>query len=158
MNFSSNKTSIFDSYLTLLPCACVILTASRLVLLTHVTFWLQLYQAIGSIDATAKTSKEDILANTDLSADKTDILCRFFQDPEFYLSPKFNWWLQKQLWDHKSWLKLKLHSVLELNHIFLGRNSFRTYHSRTSYFSATITIHATWATTGYVKWFTSSPR
>ncbi|CAG7868696.1 unnamed protein product [Brassica rapa] len=44
-----------------------------------------LYQAIGSIDATAKTSKEDILANTDLSADKTDILCRFFQDPEFYL-------------------------------------------------------------------------
>ena len=88
--FSSNKTSIFDSYLTLLPCACVILTASRLVLLTHVTFWLQLYQAIGSIDATAKTSKEDILANTDLSADKTDILCRFFQDPEFYLSPRFN--------------------------------------------------------------------
>ncbi|CAH2038054.1 unnamed protein product [Thlaspi arvense] len=49
-----------------------------------------LYQAIGSIDAIAKTSKEDILANTDLSSDKAEMLTRFFQDPEFYLSPKFN--------------------------------------------------------------------
>ncbi|KAJ4915573.1 RuvA domain 2-like protein [Raphanus sativus] len=49
-----------------------------------------LYQAIGSIEAAAKTSKEDILANTDLSSDKADSLSRFFQDPEFYLSPKFN--------------------------------------------------------------------
>ncbi|KAF3588740.1 hypothetical protein F2Q69_00026489, partial [Brassica cretica] len=50
----------------------------------------ELYLAIGSIEAAAKTSKEDILANTDLSSDKADSLSRFFQDPEFYLSPKFN--------------------------------------------------------------------
>ncbi|KAL1216173.1 Protein PARTING DANCERS [Cardamine amara subsp. amara] len=49
-----------------------------------------LYQAIGSIEAIAKASKEDILANTDLSSEKAEILARFFQDPEFYLSPKFN--------------------------------------------------------------------
>ncbi|CAD5312546.1 unnamed protein product [Arabidopsis thaliana] len=49
-----------------------------------------LYQAIGSIEAIAKASKEDILANTDLSSEKADTLTRFFQDPEFYLSPKFN--------------------------------------------------------------------
>ncbi|CAN8293921.1 unnamed protein product [Cochlearia groenlandica] len=49
-----------------------------------------LYQAIGSIEAIAKASKEDILANTDLSSEKADIISRFFRDPEFYLSPKFN--------------------------------------------------------------------
>ncbi|KAG7654077.1 RuvA domain 2-like [Arabidopsis suecica] len=49
-----------------------------------------LYQAIGSIEAIAKASKEDILANTDLSSEKAETLTRFFQDPEFYLSPKFN--------------------------------------------------------------------
>ncbi|KAF8086383.1 hypothetical protein N665_0628s0033 [Sinapis alba] len=49
-----------------------------------------LYLAIGSIEATAKISKEDILTNTDLSSDKAEMLNRFFQDPEFYLSPKFN--------------------------------------------------------------------
>ncbi|CAN6878420.1 unnamed protein product [Brassica oleracea] len=35
-----------------------------------------LYLAIGSIEAAAKTSKEDILANTDLSSDKADSLSR----------------------------------------------------------------------------------
>ncbi|CAE5957313.1 unnamed protein product [Arabidopsis arenosa] len=50
----------------------------------------ELYQAIGSIEAIAKASKEDILANTDLSSEKAETLTRFFQDPEFYLSPKFN--------------------------------------------------------------------
>ncbi|VVA91140.1 unnamed protein product [Arabis nemorensis] len=49
-----------------------------------------LYQAIGSIEAIAKTSKGDILANTDLSSEKAETLTRFSQDPEFYLSPKFN--------------------------------------------------------------------
>ncbi|XP_010541069.1 PREDICTED: uncharacterized protein LOC104814608 isoform X2 [Tarenaya hassleriana] len=49
-----------------------------------------LNQAIGSIEAIAKASKEDILANTDLSSDKAEILARFFRDPKFYLSPKFN--------------------------------------------------------------------
>uniref|UniRef100_A0A1J3G9N0 Protein PARTING DANCERS n=2 Tax=Noccaea caerulescens TaxID=107243 RepID=A0A1J3G9N0_NOCCA len=49
-----------------------------------------LYQAIGSIEAIAKTSKKDILSNTDLSSEKAEILSRFFQDPELYLSPKFN--------------------------------------------------------------------
>ncbi|KAG8660929.1 protein PARTING DANCERS [Manihot esculenta] len=49
-----------------------------------------LNQAIGSIEAIAKASKEHILENTDLSADKADIITRFFRDPKFYLSPKIN--------------------------------------------------------------------
>ncbi|XP_056167191.1 protein PARTING DANCERS [Syzygium oleosum] len=49
-----------------------------------------LNQAIGSIEAIAKASKEDILEKTDLSAQKADIIRRFFRDPKFYLSPKLS--------------------------------------------------------------------
>ncbi|KAK3427950.1 hypothetical protein EUGRSUZ_F04072 [Eucalyptus grandis] len=49
-----------------------------------------LNQAIGSIEAIAKASKEDILDKTDLSAEKADIIRRFFRDPKFYLSPKLS--------------------------------------------------------------------
>ncbi|XP_031372599.1 protein PARTING DANCERS-like [Punica granatum] len=49
-----------------------------------------LNQAIGSIEAIAKASKQCILENTDLSEEKADILKRFFRDPKFYLSPKVN--------------------------------------------------------------------
>ncbi|KAI8542447.1 hypothetical protein RHMOL_Rhmol08G0138400 [Rhododendron molle] len=47
-----------------------------------------LNQAIGSIEAIAKASKELILENTDLSADKAETISRFLRDPKFYLSPK----------------------------------------------------------------------
>ncbi|ONH89654.1 hypothetical protein PRUPE_8G007100 [Prunus persica] len=49
-----------------------------------------LNQAIGSIEAISKASKEQILENTDLSADKAEVVSRFFRDPKFYLSPKIN--------------------------------------------------------------------
>ncbi|XP_015888483.3 protein PARTING DANCERS [Ziziphus jujuba] len=49
-----------------------------------------LNQAIGSIEAIAKASKEYILENTDLSADKAEVISRFFRDPKFYLGPKIN--------------------------------------------------------------------
>ncbi|KAF7135666.1 hypothetical protein RHSIM_Rhsim08G0116200 [Rhododendron simsii] len=49
---------------------------------------LKLNQAIGSIEAIAKASKELILENTDLSADKAETISRFLRDPKFYLSPK----------------------------------------------------------------------
>ncbi|KAL5571736.1 hypothetical protein UlMin_021333 [Ulmus minor] len=49
-----------------------------------------LIQAIGSIEAIAKASKEYILENTDLSADKVETIFRFFRDPKFYLAPKIN--------------------------------------------------------------------
>lgn len=49
-----------------------------------------LNQAIGSIEAIAKASKEQIMENTDLSADKAETIVRFFRDPKFYLSPKLN--------------------------------------------------------------------
>ncbi|XP_050231339.1 protein PARTING DANCERS isoform X2 [Mercurialis annua] len=49
-----------------------------------------LNQAIGSIEAIAKASKEHILENTDLSADKAETITRFFRDPKFYLSSKIN--------------------------------------------------------------------
>ncbi|KAM1242154.1 hypothetical protein ACFX15_033279 [Malus domestica] len=49
-----------------------------------------LNQAIGSIEGIAKASKEQIMENTDLSADKAQVLSRFFRDPKFYLSPKIN--------------------------------------------------------------------
>ncbi|KAF5457059.1 hypothetical protein F2P56_021194 [Juglans regia] len=49
-----------------------------------------LNQAIGSVEAIAKASKAYILENTDLSADKAEIISRFFRDPKFYLSPKIN--------------------------------------------------------------------
>lgn len=51
---------------------------------------LQLNQAIGSIEAIAKASKEYILENTDLSVDKAERIRSFFRDPKFYLSPKIN--------------------------------------------------------------------
>ncbi|KAF5942147.1 hypothetical protein HYC85_019789 [Camellia sinensis] len=50
-----------------------------------------LNQAIGSIEAIAKASKEFILENTDLSADKAETIMRFFRDPKFYLSAKIVW-------------------------------------------------------------------
>jgi len=53
-----------------------------------VFFPCQLNQAIGSIEAIAKASREFILESTDLSADKADIITRFFRDPKFYLSSK----------------------------------------------------------------------
>ncbi|CAN1199589.1 Probable sphingolipid transporter spinster homolog 3, partial [Linum perenne] len=48
-----------------------------------------LNQAIGSIEAIVKASKESILENTDLSPEKAEIISRFFRDSEFYLSPRF---------------------------------------------------------------------
>ncbi|XP_028063627.1 protein PARTING DANCERS isoform X3 [Camellia sinensis] len=51
----------------------------------------ELNQAIGSIEAIAKASKEFILENTDLSADKAETIMRFFRDPKFYLSAKIVW-------------------------------------------------------------------
>ncbi|GMN56449.1 hypothetical protein TIFTF001_025560 [Ficus carica] len=47
-----------------------------------------LNQAIGSIGALAKASEEYILENTDLSAEKAEVVFRFFRDPKFYLCPK----------------------------------------------------------------------
>ncbi|XP_027355101.1 protein PARTING DANCERS [Abrus precatorius] len=49
-----------------------------------------LSQAIGSVQAIAKASKEQILENTDLSTDKAEMVSRFLRDPKFYLRPKFN--------------------------------------------------------------------
>ncbi|KAL6498400.1 hypothetical protein OROHE_026668 [Orobanche hederae] len=51
---------------------------------------LQLHQAIGSIEAIAKASKEYILENTDLSTEKAEIVAKFFRDPKYYLGPKTN--------------------------------------------------------------------
>jgi len=50
----------------------------------------KLAQAIGSIEAIAKASKEFILENTDLSTEKAERIFRFFRDPQYYLSPKIN--------------------------------------------------------------------
>ncbi|CAI0556381.1 unnamed protein product [Linum tenue] len=47
-----------------------------------------LNQGIGSIEAVAKATKENILEKTDLSPDKAETITRFFRDPKFYLSPK----------------------------------------------------------------------
>ncbi|XP_058074617.1 protein PARTING DANCERS homolog isoform X2 [Magnolia sinica] len=49
-----------------------------------------LIHAIGSIEAISKASKGFILENTDLSADKAEMVVRFFKDPKYYLSPKIN--------------------------------------------------------------------
>ncbi|KNA13320.1 hypothetical protein SOVF_115960 [Spinacia oleracea] len=49
-----------------------------------------LNQAIGSIEAIANASKEYILENTDLSAEKAETIWRFFRDPKYYLSPRIN--------------------------------------------------------------------
>ena len=50
----------------------------------------KLAQAIGSIEAIAKASKEFILENTDLSTEKAERIFRFFRDPQYYLSPKID--------------------------------------------------------------------
>jgi len=50
----------------------------------------KLAQAIGSIEAIAKASKEFIRENTDLSTEKAERILRFFRDPQYYLSPKIN--------------------------------------------------------------------
>jgi ERCC4-type nuclease len=50
----------------------------------------KLAQAIGSIEAIAKASKEFILENTDLSTEKAERIVRFFRDPQYFLSPKLN--------------------------------------------------------------------
>ncbi|KAK4489999.1 hypothetical protein RD792_000653 [Penstemon davidsonii] len=47
-----------------------------------------LNQAIGSIEAIAKASKEYIMENTDLSAEKAETVAKFFRDPKYYLGPK----------------------------------------------------------------------
>ncbi|CAH9115920.1 unnamed protein product [Cuscuta epithymum] len=47
-----------------------------------------LKQAIGSIEAIAKASKECILENTDLSVDKAERISLFFRDPKYFLRPK----------------------------------------------------------------------
>ncbi|KAK3229755.1 hypothetical protein Dsin_001636 [Dipteronia sinensis] len=49
-----------------------------------------LNQAIGSIQAIAKASKEYILDITDLSAEKAEMVVRFFRDSKLYLGPKIN--------------------------------------------------------------------
>ena len=53
-------------------------------------YFLKLAQAIGSIEAIAKASKESILENTDLSTEKVERIVRFFRDPQYFLSPKLN--------------------------------------------------------------------
>ncbi|CAJ1934115.1 unnamed protein product [Sphenostylis stenocarpa] len=49
-----------------------------------------LSQAIGSVQAIAKASKEQILENTDLSTNKAEVVSRFLRDPKFYSRPKIN--------------------------------------------------------------------
>ncbi|KAK9073445.1 hypothetical protein SSX86_007769 [Deinandra increscens subsp. villosa] len=49
-----------------------------------------LIQTIGSIEAIAKASKENILEITDISSEKADVISRFFRDPKFYLGPKIS--------------------------------------------------------------------
>ncbi|KAK9087944.1 hypothetical protein Syun_030338 [Stephania yunnanensis] len=44
--------------------------------------------AIGSIEAISRATKDQILEKTDLSAEKAEIITRFFRDPKYYLSPK----------------------------------------------------------------------
>ncbi|VFQ77336.1 unnamed protein product [Cuscuta campestris] len=47
-----------------------------------------LYQAIGSIEAIAKASKQCILDNTDLSVEKAERISMFFRDLKYSLRPK----------------------------------------------------------------------
>lgn len=49
-----------------------------------------LAQAVGSIEAISKASKEFLLESTDLSVEKADRIVRFFRDPSYYLGPKIN--------------------------------------------------------------------
>lgn len=62
-------------------------------LFEHLTSYLnficfQLNQAIGSVEAIAKSSKESILENTDLSAEKAETISQFFRNPKLYLGAK----------------------------------------------------------------------
>ncbi|KAG4988320.1 hypothetical protein JHK85_031303 [Glycine max] len=66
------------------------LKAERKQLVQGMNFYLKLSQAIGSVQAIAKASKEQILENTDLSTDKAEMVSRFLRDPKFYLCPKIN--------------------------------------------------------------------
>nr|XP_043636651.1 protein PARTING DANCERS homolog isoform X2 [Erigeron canadensis] len=47
-----------------------------------------LIQTIGSIEAIAKASKENILENTDISSEKAEKISRFFRDCKVFLSPR----------------------------------------------------------------------
>lgn len=49
-----------------------------------------LNQAIGSVEAIVKSSKESIMENTDLSAEKAETITRFFRDQKLYLGPKIS--------------------------------------------------------------------
>ncbi|KAF5186958.1 Parting dancers protein [Thalictrum thalictroides] len=49
-----------------------------------------LNQAIGSIEAIAKASKDHILEKTDLSVEKAERTSLFFRDQKYYLSPKIS--------------------------------------------------------------------
>nr|GEU69790.1 protein parting dancers isoform X1 [Tanacetum cinerariifolium] len=49
-----------------------------------------LIQAIGSIEAIAKASKENILDNTDVSSETAEMISRFFRDYKFYLGPRLS--------------------------------------------------------------------
>lgn len=69
-------------------CVCVCVCGCKLFYLNIST--IQLNQAIGSIEAIAKASKEYILENTDLSVEKAERIRSFFRDPKFYLSLKIN--------------------------------------------------------------------
>ncbi|XP_051139169.1 protein PARTING DANCERS homolog [Andrographis paniculata] len=47
-----------------------------------------LNQAVGSIEAVAKASKEYILETTDLSSEKAETIKRLFRDRKYYLGPR----------------------------------------------------------------------
>ncbi|KVH98240.1 hypothetical protein Ccrd_023528 [Cynara cardunculus var. scolymus] len=49
-----------------------------------------LIQTIGSIEAIAKASKENILNNTDVSSEKAEMISKFFRDCKVYLSPRIS--------------------------------------------------------------------
>ncbi|RYQ86745.1 hypothetical protein Ahy_B10g106380 [Arachis hypogaea] len=62
--------------------------ANVLELFCHSGSSIHLSQAIGSVQAIAKASKDQILENTDLSAEKAEMISRFQRDPKLYSSPK----------------------------------------------------------------------
>lgn len=49
-----------------------------------------LLQGIGSIEEISGASKEEILYSTDLSAEKAEAIVRFFNDPEYHMTPVSN--------------------------------------------------------------------
>lgn len=51
-------------------------------------FLFQLIQAVGSIEAVSRASKNYILENTDLSPEKAETIVKFFNDPKYFLCPK----------------------------------------------------------------------